>query len=242
MQPFPLAVVAALGDELRLLRSGLKEQRLLALDYASVTIGTWGPLPVLLVRTGMGPVAMERALLRLLQEYSPQFCLHVGYGGAAIPALRPGDLVVATTLTEASRGHIFATSPHLVAQAERIRRQQGLPGRAGVLVTLERVARSPREKAAHGRQHRAIAVDMESAVLARICRAAGLPFLVVRAILDHLEYHLPEPAAEISRSHPRGRRVNPLKVPPLSELAEPARRHLAAFAAAWIEEMAGNRS
>jgi nucleoside phosphorylase len=238
MAAIALAVVAALGDEIRLLRSRIIEPRPVELDSARVTTGTWGSLPLVLVRSGMGPAAMERALLQVLPEFAPQFCLHLGYGGAAHPQLRPGDLVVATTLIDASRGLSFEVSPALVATAEKLRRQAGLPGRTGALVTLEQAARSPREKAAHGREHQAVAVDMESAVLARVCGAAGVPFLVVRSILDHLDYHLPDSDEERSGGDSRPRRVNPLKTGHLSELAEQARRSLTAFAVAWIEAMA----
>lgn len=238
MAAIALAVVAALGDEIRLLHSRMREPRPVKLDSARLIIGTWGSLPLVLVRTGMGPTAMERALLQVLPEFAPQFCLHLGYGGAAHPELHPGDLVVATTLIDASRGLSFGVPPALVAKAEGFRRQAGLPGRTGVLVTLEQPARSPQEKAAHGREHQAVAVDMESATLARVCAAAGVPFLVVRAILDHLDYQLPDPVEEQSSGDPRPRRVNPLKTGPLSELADRARRSLTAFAAAWIEAMA----
>jgi adenosylhomocysteine nucleosidase len=238
MAVIALAVVAALGDEIRLLRSRMKEPRPVELDAARVTIGTWGSLPLVLVRTGMGPAAMERALRQVLPEFAPQFCLHLGYGGAAHPELRPGDLVVATTLIDACQRLSLGVSPELVEKAEKLRRQAGLPGRTGALVTLDRAARSPEEKAGHGRKHQAVAVDMESATLARVCRAAGVPFLVVRAILDHLDYQLPDPPEEKSGGDPRSRRVNHLKTGPLSELADRARRSLTAFAAAWIEAMA----
>ena len=238
MAAIALAVVAALGDEIRLLRSRMIEPRSVKLDSARVTTGTWGSLPLVLVCTGMGATAMERGLLQVLQEFAPQFCLHVGYGGAAHAALRPGDLVVATTLIDACLRLSLGVAPELVQKAENLRRQAGLPGRTGALVTLDRVARSPEEKAGHGREHRAVAVDMESATLGRVCRAAGVPFLVVRAILDHLDYQLADPVDDKSRGDLRLRRVNPLKSGPLSELAEAARCSLTAFAAAWIEEMA----
>ena len=50
---------------------------------------------------------------------------------------------------------------------------------------------TPAAKAEAGRRFQALALDQESAAVARACQAAGIPCLVVRAILDPLDYALP---------------------------------------------------
>lgn len=228
MMAIPLAVVAALKDELRDLESRLQGQFLtknpedLDAGGGRLTLGAWGRgLPLLLVRTGMGAAAMARNLRRALEQYGPGFCLLVGYGGGVLPELRPGDLVIATSLIEAPRHLVFPVAPELVARAERIcNRQSGFHCRAGPLLTVAEIAMTPRDKTAAAQNYAgALAVDLESAAFAQVCQGAGLPFLVVRAILDPLDFSLPNPLAW---------------TPALRELADRARASLTAFTTAWL--------
>jgi hypothetical protein len=82
---------------------------------------------------------------------------------------------------------------------------------------------------------------MESAVFAEVCAAAGLPFLVVRAILDPLDFSL-EYLFQKEGDAPRPPGQNPFQVPPLKDLADLARRRLTAFTMAWLAEAAAGRS
>jgi nucleoside phosphorylase len=227
MTPIPLALVAALEDEIRTLRSRLSGRVRRPAAAGLLTTGTWGKLPLLLVRTGMGPGAMARAINETRKNFAPALALLVGYSGAALADLRPGHLVIATSVIETSRGLSFSVAPELAARAEALRRQTGLPGRCGPLATVARPALTPQEKAAVFGAHQALAVDLESAAFAGACQTWGLPFLVVRAILDPLEYNL---TAAVPGK-------NPVKMPPLSDFAALARRSLTAFTAAWLDSM-----
>jgi hypothetical protein len=59
------------------------------------------------------------------------------------------------------------------------------------MVTTPHLAASPQEKKTLAQTHDAVAVDMESATLARMCLQAGIPFGCLRVVLD-------EAATEIS--------------------------------------------
>lgn len=220
-----------MGDEIKALKSLMTGGRPLPLGAGTVIPGTWGRLPLLLVRTGIGPAAAADTLRRLLAEYTPAFCLQVGYAGGVRPDQEPGDLVIATVLIDAGAGRSYEVEPSLVRRAELLRRRLALPGRSGPLVTLAQPALTPEEKAAQAPQ--AVAVEMESAVFAEACKNAGLPFLVVRTVLDPLNFHLPQP----DQNKPP--RPNPFQSPPLSDFADRARRSLTAFAAAWLDNISG---
>ncbi|MGA9822194.1 MAG: hypothetical protein WBQ36_11430 [Desulfobaccales bacterium] len=235
MALIPLMVVAPLEDEIRDLRLRLQNQSRLDPD-GRITLAAWGGLPLLLVRSGMGPAAMARTLESALAPGYAGLCLLIGHAGGIHPELRPGDLVIATDLIDSLEDRIFEVAPEMVARAARILRQTGLPGRLGSLVSVPRVAPTPEDKAAAGPRPGTLALDMESVAFAEICRAAALPFLVVRSILDPLDLTLPQPA-NASKSE-----IKKLwETPPLREVADRARASLTAFAAAWLDDMAGSR-
>src|SRR5581483_6399677 len=57
----------------------------------------------------------------------------------------------------------------------------------GRILSLPRLVGSCQEKHSLGRQHDALAVDMESAAIADLCRRHEVPFGCVRAISDRLD-------------------------------------------------------
>ena len=234
MAPIPLMVIAPLEDEIRHLRLRLQNQSRLDLG-GRLTLGAWGRLPLLLVRTGVGAAAMVRTLSRALEHGYPGLCLLLGYGGGILQELRPGDLVIATDLIDFQQDRVFKVAPEMVARAARILGQTGLPGRLGSLVSVPQAALNPGDKAAAGARPGVLALDLESAAFAEVCRAAALPFLVVRAILDPLNLPLPQPT-----DGSKTRIKVSWKTPPLREFAARARDSLTAFAIAWLDDMAGN--
>jgi len=90
--------------------------------------------------------------------------------------LRPGDLVVATEVTD---GETTVELPGAALLAAELRRA-GLPARAGKIITVRQLVKSSQraELAAGG----AIAADMESAAL--VAAAEGRPVAVIRAVSD----------------------------------------------------------
>ncbi len=229
-------VIAPLEDEIGQLRLRLQNRSRLD-PGGSLTLGAWGRLPLALVRTGVGAAAMARTLSRALEHGYPGLCLLLGYAGGILEELRPGDLVIATDLIDFQKDRVFNVAPELVARAARILRQTGLPGRLGSLVSVPQAALTPGDKAAAGSRPGALALDLESAAFAQVCRAAALPFLVVRAILDPLNLPLPQPTGGSQT-----RIKISWKTPPLREFADRARASLTAFAIAWLDDMAGNRN
>jgi nucleoside phosphorylase len=143
-------------------------------------------LSVLVVETGVGTAAAERALRWLSSKpllgnvpYQPKLVLSAGYSGALQEGLRTGDVVVATEVVDTQGGRWPATWPGDLPPGP-----WNPPLQRGRLLTTAELVGSAADKLALGRQHDAMAVDMEAAILARRCHEAGLPFGCVRVILD----------------------------------------------------------
>ena len=132
---------------------------------------------VCLRSSGMGADAADRAAARLLAD-GPRGVVAAGFCGALDPALRVGDLVAAEAVADED-GARFPADPALLAAA---------PGRRGVLVSARRLARTPADRA----RLDGLAVDLESAAIARRCAEAGVPFLALRAVTDEAGHVLPD--------------------------------------------------
>jgi|GEM_PF-6466472 len=132
-----------------------------------------------IIRFGIGQRAALAAIRREEVHKPGALVVLVGFSGALSDDLRPGDLVVATSLSSVGDDETFP-----VASAERaveLLSGAGLPVRAAPLVTAPRIVsgREAREKAASGG---AVAVDLESRWFVPLESTGNL--VVVRAIVD----------------------------------------------------------
>ena len=110
-----------------------------------------------------------------------------GLCGALDPAIRVGDLVIGEAVVD---GECFAADPAWTARIAA-----ALPNaRRGRFARADRPVGSAAAKAELRAQTDAIAVDMESWVVARLASAHGVPFAVVRAVSDTAGRALPHAA------------------------------------------------
>lgn len=138
----------------------------------------------LLLETGAGSAHVEQALAWLLDEamldgspYRPQAIISAGYSGALQEDLAVGDVVLATEVLD-ENGNRWP--------GEAVFRERPISLHRGRLLCASRLIGDPAEKQRLGQQHAALAVDMESAFIARQCQERGIPFGVVRVISDTL--------------------------------------------------------
>ncbi|HEV2302590.1 MAG TPA: hypothetical protein VGR91_13560 [Stellaceae bacterium] len=113
-----------------------------------------------------------------------------GIAGALAPQLRPGDIVLS--------GEVIAPDGRWRSEDALCRRLGDLAREIGAVegpvYGAPSILALPREKERAWRETGALAVDLESDVVARAARQAGIPFLVLRSIADTLHRELPSAA------------------------------------------------
>ena len=144
------------------------------------------PLRPLLFTAGSEPGRAHEGARELLAEGASAL-LSFGVAGGLDPALLPGDAVLASVVI-APDGTRFPTEPGWRKSLEA-----HLAGRArvGALSGSDRMIATRAEKLELARASAALAVDMESHQVARAARAAGVPFMALRVILDPASGELP---------------------------------------------------
>lgn len=167
------------------------------------TIMPVGDLAVLWL-SGMGAQA-ARTAAEGLHQYGVTALVSFGVSGALSPDLKPGDLILPDA--------IYAGTPLPVNIAWRDRLQNLLPAeitvRNGVLANSDVPLTSTKAKLDLAQATGACAVDMESAAIAAVAAAAGIPFIAVRVIIDPLQFSPPE--ALLGAVYPDGG-VNPIRL------------------------------
>lgn len=171
-------IVVALPEELR------------SLTAKKITKGSYLKLndALLLGCAGAGPANAQQAATQLVAQGATRL---ISWGCAAglAPQLKAGELVLATAV-QAANGETLVTNPSWCELAQTTLAEH-VPIRQGLLLESTVLVATASAKQALQQSTQALALDMESAAVARIAQQHNLPFLVIRAIADPADMDLP---------------------------------------------------
>jgi len=143
---------------------------------------------------GTGAACAER-LQALIREREPSGVLILGVCGGLDPSLGPGGLILGRAVLARGREE-RRPSQLLLDPARRSLRRAGVPFVSSRIYTAARPIASRRAKVKAWNEFGAAGVDLESYWLAEAAERAGLPWLVVRAVVDPAGWALPRSLAE----------------------------------------------
>jgi adenosylhomocysteine nucleosidase len=177
----------------------------------------------------------HRRTIAVVEEAASEAECLVSFGiaGALAPDLKPGDIILSTEVIDEDRR--WLTGKSLLPRVPDLAEQIG--AREGPVLGAQMIVATEADKRRAWQETGAIAVDLESVVVARAAAALGIPFLVLRAIADPASRALP-PAALLplgEDGRPDLRRVlgsvmrQPQQLPTLIGVAREARQALEAL-------------
>jgi len=175
-----IGIVVALPGELR------------TLTKHQIQIGCWQRISdkVLIAVSGAGPSQASEAA-KLLLAQGANALLSWGCAAALQSHLRAGYLVLPQQIKSVD-GTVFKVDPDWHRHvSQHISTEIKVMG-TGMLVESRQLVASVHAKQNLAITSNAVAVDMESAALARFAEQIGIPFMAVRAIADPLEMSLPK--------------------------------------------------
>jgi adenosylhomocysteine nucleosidase len=161
-----IALLCAMPMELRPLRRRLRLEKT-RLGYA----GRIGDRAVTAVITGIGTARAHAATVRLLDAVDAEWVIVVGICGATDNRTPIGSLVLPELVVDGSDGSQHRPTP------------LGVGDTHGKLWTTDELLLDPAEHA-DLRAQGAVALDMETAAVAKACEPRGVPWSVVRAVSD----------------------------------------------------------
>lgn len=181
-----IGLLAAMPDEIRpLLKRVGKVERGRAGQFREYRF-TIGDIKVRLVESGMG---MERAAAaaEILSADSPVAVISFGFGGAALPGLAAGDLVVGTKslLYNGGKFRQHEGVDHALAD-DMVRHLAGGPfqAAAGTIITSRLILNKKELAPALPPALERPVLDMETAAIAAVMNSRGIPLVALRAVSD----------------------------------------------------------
>jgi adenosylhomocysteine nucleosidase len=142
--------------------------------------------------SGARPGRARAEAARLL-AYGAWGLVSFGLAAGLRSDLRPGDLVLATTVVLVDGRRLPSDAAWRCRLAAALA-EAGVATRAGPVAGTDRLLASPGQKRALLEATGALAADMESHAVAELASAAARPFIVVRAISDAADQALPAAA------------------------------------------------
>lgn len=239
-----LTILAALNDEIRIIRSHMEIDEVIHMRPFTISIGRYERTNIALVLAGVGREAAKTATQYCIQNLNPSIFINIGYAGGIDPRQHTGDIILPNSIIEEASGRNFEVEDDLTEKGKQIADGLGIACHSGRIVTVDRPLVTPHEKAFIGTQFEATACDMESSGIAHVATESNIPFFVARSILDPLDTTLPLiPETAIVRGKVAlgalagYLRQNPkdiLKLPKFSFMCNRARDNITSFLKAWV--------
>ncbi|MHB8067556.1 MAG: phosphorylase family protein [Desulfobaccales bacterium] len=150
-----------------------------------------------LALTGMGEEAARESARQVLELWQPEIIVSLGFGGALLPGLAPGQLVLGASFGhyDPQTGRLLKVEgpapPRPLLELSESLESAGLPADIGCFVSTPGIIHKERQ----GRPLRGLTqpvLDLESAAVAAVAAAAGISFLALRVITDSAGEEIPD--------------------------------------------------
>jgi adenosylhomocysteine nucleosidase len=136
---------------------------------------------IMIWHTGVGQKHCQLRMNEFLEAERPDFLISSGFAGGLREDLQVGDLILAKNFSD----------QQLLAKAQQI--LTGCKVQAVKIFTSTTIINSIADRNEIARANDAVAVDMETAVIATACATHGVPMLSLRVVTDSLEEPFPAP-------------------------------------------------
>ncbi len=196
-----ICISAAVKEELAGVKREMEIEEQLRHKSAEIWKGRWLGKDIVLLKTGIGGTKARQALTYLLEKYSPELILSIGFAGGTIKTLQPSNLVLANKVLALSPGNEINFSQcqpvsavdlnsAVFQKAKEILLQGKDTLQEGTILSVDQIVYNPENKQAIGHLYDVVALEMETFQLAQAAQEKSIPFLSLRAISDSAEEEL----------------------------------------------------
>ena len=132
---------------------------------------------ICVLHTGVGAEKCEERLGNFLRDETPELLIASGFCGGTTNDLQPGDLVIADDAS------VLSQKAHAILPSAVV----------GKIHSADRIVDPAVDRYEIGREHGAIAIDMETETIRRLCADKSIAMLALRAISDSPAAPFPAP-------------------------------------------------
>jgi len=186
LPPCDVAFVIATEVEAEGLTKRLEERVTTRCASLVEQAGKWCGRRVVIAECGLGVKAAAQATADVIAMHHPAWVVSVGFAAALVDHVRRGHILMADRVVNPTQRELavgLKLDPRVLAATKGLH--------VGRLLTIDRLVHKPDQKQALGREHAALACDMETWAVAEVCQREKTRFLSVRVISDGLDDRWP---------------------------------------------------
>jgi adenosylhomocysteine nucleosidase len=191
-----IAILVAVKEELRPILRRATADDVVRQSHLDFHEGTLGGQPVALLALGVGRECARVAAEMTIRCYRPDLIISAGFGGSLSPDVRAGEIVVGTEIAEVTKDLgselCWQKTDVSLAIPETDHNVGNVRVHCGMLLSTEEMVLRAATKARLGKITGALAVDMETAAVARVAAAYNTRLMAVRCISDNHNENLPD--------------------------------------------------
>lgn len=185
--PCDVAIVFAMGIEAGGLVDLLKEHVTTRCASCVEHVGLLRERRVVIVEAGVEPTAAPLATDEVISLHHVKYVISAGFAAALHADMKRGHFLLADEVVDTHGQHLS-----IDVQVNRASLEQNPLLHVGRLLSIDHVLRVVEEKYRLGHNHAALAYDMESLGIGKVCHQRNARFLSVRIITEALDDGMPK--------------------------------------------------
>ena len=203
------AIICALPEEASIYNRQTERKEETKICGVKFTTGFYKDRKIVFAESGIGKVNAAVITTLLIEHFKPGRVIFTGIAGGLNPTIKPGDIIIADSLTQHDFGSLnkdqsithwgainpitnernpvfFRSDSSFLSLAKSVAKQHSSTHQItnGIIVTGDQFISSTQKKNELRIRLKADAVEMEGAATAQVCYQFNTPFIVIRSISD----------------------------------------------------------
>ena len=194
-----IAIMGAMSEEISPILEKLDSYKTVEFAGNRYYTATYRGVELIIAYSKIGKVFSALTATTMIEHFGADRLLFSGVAGAISPALKVGDLIVATKLSQhdldiTAFGHPYGYVPEgavfveadreMIELSKKVAVEMGKKVQEGIIATGDQFVANEERKNWIGKTFGADALEMEGASVAVVCDALKVPFFILRAISD----------------------------------------------------------
>ncbi|MFH2059866.1 MAG: hypothetical protein ABIJ59_13310 [Pseudomonadota bacterium] len=183
----PIAIIVAVNREAAQILDQLTVLKTIEKDSASVYECRYHKSQVIVAVCGIGKEKTTQGLTFVIDTYHPSLVISLGFAGAVVPELKKGDIIVGEKiLSQTNITETYLSHSELVTMVNNALDTSRVEYTNGCIMTVSEPIFNPKHKTRLSKEYGCQAIEMETAIVARIAMESNISFISIRFILDEL--------------------------------------------------------
>jgi nucleoside phosphorylase len=188
--PRPIAMIVAFPEEIAPFLKYLQVTQKKKINGFVIYETTYYKHNIVIAISGMGKQNAEKTARYVMNEYTPQGLLSVGFSAATLHGIKTGVVILPEQILDInSDGKIISNIQ--IEQDWWKNQLWDAINFSGISLCVDKVITTGSLKQEMGKLYHAVIMDMESAAVAKMAEQARIPFCAIRVVSDTAEEDLP---------------------------------------------------